>query len=292
MNLKIFVILLAGIFLMTSCSKEESFERERLNRPNNLGNDIPGGLLVKSVAGIEGAADSMVTLYTYDSNKRIARWFNTWVGESDDAFIESDMRFYRNAEGNVNRLSKTEKIIYEGLVHYADSLDYKLQLNELGQMVYAIRTVYTLLDLPIVDSLVYTYDNNSRITSVVAWRQDTQNDNEIFEFHKAIYGYDSRGNIGTVSFYFKDNINTVAPLQLITMRYDDKLASLNLGNEGLIEGFLMIESNSPNNVTFVDNPEGPDKFSIAYEYNADSRPVKAVKTDMINDEQIYINYYY
>lgn len=277
---------------MTSCTKEESFERERSNRPNNLGNDIPGGLLVKSVAGIDGAADSMITSYTYDSNKRITRMFNTWVGESDEAFIESDMRFFRNAKGHVNRLSKTEKIIYQGLIHYADSLEYKLQLNELGQMVYAIRTVYTLLDLPVVDSLVYTYDNDNRITTVVAWRKDTQNNNAIFEFHKAIYSYDSRGNIGTVSFYFKDDINSAAPLQLITMRHDDKLAALNLGNEGLIEGFLVVESNSPNNVTFLDNPEGPDKYSIEYEYNANLRPVKAVKTNMINDDRIYINYYY
>lgn len=281
---KLVWLFLSG-FLFASCSKEASFERIS-ERPSDK------ELLVKFVAKAEGASDSVVTTFAYNSNKRLTNVFSTTVGMVSGQYSESETKYYRDNKNRITRIESVQKTRDINTVQYADSLIYNVYFDDAGHYTYAIREVQDEPGKPILDSIAYKYDEKGRIGSVVAWRKDELNGNRIFEFQKTIYTYDGRGNIVVMSITFKDNINTSDPAQILNLSYGDKSSALNLGADGLLEGFIAYGLNSPNNVVLVDNPDIHQRYSYTYEFNANGMPVKSVETDMLSNKTTSISYYY
>ncbi|MFT3748134.1 MAG: hypothetical protein QM768_07445 [Agriterribacter sp.] len=289
-GIRLCLIIFAG-FLFASCSKEKSFEQKVQNPADTTG--IPAnGLLVKTVTKKDGASDSTVCVFTYDANKKIKNIFNTSVNVIDEQYGESETRYYRNSTGMIERYVRVEKVRYNNTIPYDDSVVYKLNYNG-PHYTYAIREVPNLPDPPVKDSIVYSYDSKDRIATVVVWRHDENNGNALFEMQKTAYTYDDKNNITKMSITFKDDINTNDSPQILSFTYGDKFSALDLGTDGgALEGFTSYGFSSPNNLLRMDNPDVPQKFSYDYEFNAKSKPVKAVETDLLTNEKVTIFYYY
>ncbi|MCC6286661.1 MAG: hypothetical protein IT249_02140 [Chitinophagaceae bacterium] len=278
------------IFLLTACSKEKSIEQKVQNPDDSTGN-LAKGLLVRVVGKKDGASDSAIYTLSYDSDKRVKNMFTTSVGVIDEQYGESEMRYYRNSSGMIDRYVRVEKVRYNNTVQYDDSIVYKLYYNG-THYTYAIRVVPDLPDTPITDSIVYSYDGNDRISTVVIWRHDDDNDNKLFEFQKTVYAYDGNGNIKSMSITFKDDVNSNDPAQVLNFTYGDKSSPLNLGVDGSLEGFVSYGFSCPNNLLTMENPDVPEKVSYAYEYGGGTKPVKAVETDLLTNKKTNISYYY
>jgi hypothetical protein len=280
-----FCLALVVIFFFAACGKEKSIEQSR-NTPTD---SSATGLLVKMVYKPKGSLDSTVEILTYDQNKKIKNIFQTFVYVATKMTDEIDVRFYRNSFGMITRYVSAEKIRDTNTVVYNDSIVYTLY-SEGSHYKYAIRTVPNLPDPPIKDSLVYSYDSKDRISSVVAWRHDETNGNQLFEYQKTVYTYDGNSNIAKMNITFKSDINTNDPPQVINFTYDDKVSPLDIKSEGLLGGYLGY--NSPNNVLTVNDLDTPQKVSYTYQYNSKTQPVSAVETDLITNNITNITFYY
>lgn len=282
--------LLFAVVLFSACSKEKSFEQKIANPVDTTGNPS-GGLLVKMVGKPEGKTDSTIVTFGYNTAGKITNMFSTTVGLIDEEYNESEVKYYRNNSGMINRYVHIEKVRKNSTVLYSDSIVHTLHLNA-GHYIYTIREVPDEPGKPILDSIVYSYDNKDRFSSVVIWRKDKDNGNQLFKFQETVYTYDGKNNIAMMSITFKDDIDTNDPPQIIKLTYGDKSSPINLGVDGQLDGFITHGFSSPNNLLLLDNPDFPQKTSYSYEFNAASKPVKAVETDLLTREKININYYY
>lgn len=274
------------LFISGSCTKEKSFEKREQTPPA-----VTDGLLVKLVAKATGATDSAVTTFTYNTSGKLVNMFSTTIGLPDQQYLETEARYYRNNDGMIIRYVVAEKVRYNNLIQDNDSIVYNLHFNG-ALYTYVIRSVPHEPNKPILDSMVYTYDNKGRFGSVVALRKDEDNNNQLFEFQHTKYIYDGENNVVMMSITFKDNISTRDPAQIISFTYDDKPSPFNFGVDGLLDGFVTHGFGSTNNLVLLDNPDIPDKISYTYEFNALSKPVKAVETDLLTGGKKHINYYY
>ena len=289
MSKKLYWLFLGG-FLFASCSKEESFE-QRVDNPADTTGNPSGGLLVRMVGKAEGATDSSIVTLSYNSAGKVVNLLSTTVGLVDEQYLETEVRYYRGNDGMVNRYVYVEKVRHNSSVLYQDSSVCTFHIT--GQhYIYAIREVPDPPGKPILDSIVYSYDNKDRISSVVVWREDEDDGIVLFDLQKTIYSYDPKSNISMMSITFKDDINTSDPPQIVSFSYGDKLAPLNLGVDGQIEGSIAHGINSPNNLMLIDNPDASDKLAYTYEFNAASRPVKGVETNLLSGVKTNVNYYY
>ena len=286
---KIYWLFLAG-FLFASCSKEKSFE-QKVENPVDTTDNPSGGLLVKMVGKAEGASDSAIVTYSYNAAGKVVNIFSTTVGLVDNQYVESEVRYSRNDDGMITRYVYVEKIRQNGTILFNDSIVYTLHISA-SHYTYAIRAVRGELDNILLDSIVYSYDNKDRINSVVALRKDEDHGIPLFDLQKTIYTYDPKGNIALMSIAFKNDVNTNDPAQLISFSYGDKLSPINLGSDGLLDGLISHGVSSPNNLLIMDNPDMPQKLSYTYEFNAASKPVKAVETDLATGIKTNIHYYY
>lgn len=283
-------LILLSVLVLASCSKEKSFEH-RVDGPVDTTVNNASGLLVKFVVKADGASDSSVATFTYNSSKAVTNIFTTSVGMVNEQYQESEYKYYRNNEGLVTKLVREEKLKHNNTVTIHDSLVYNFYFKN-GLYDYALRKVPDDPNDPIIDSIVYSYDNSKRIISVVAWRHDEVNNNQLFELQKTLYTYDNKGNLSRMSITFKDDANSNDPAQIVTLQYGDKSSALNIGNDGSLEGFTSYGFSSPNNIVLLDNPDLNEKYSYDYEFNAASKPVKAIETDMVSGTKARINYYY
>ncbi|MBN8788829.1 MAG: hypothetical protein J0I84_17220 [Terrimonas sp.] len=278
-------------FVVCSCSKEKSFEQKVQNPGDSTGTPATG-LLVRAVGKRGGAQDSTIYTFTYDSNKKIKTIFTTTVGLVDEQYSESETRYYRNSSGMLDRYVRAESVRFNNRVDYDDSIVYKLHYNG-THYIYSTREIPNFPDPPVKDSIVYSYDNKDRISTVVVWRKDELNGNQLFELQKTVYTYDTKNNIAEMSITFKDHIDTDDPPQVLTFTYGNKFSALDLGIDGgALEGFISYGFSSPSNLLGMDNPDIPQRISYSYEFDNNSKPVKAVETDLLTNEKINISYYY
>ena len=284
MNPKSLLVLLTGIFVFISCSKEESFEKKRADI------DDKGPLLVKVTMQPAGATYTGVITLAYDNHKKLLNIKSKLEGEADESYIEQEIVYYRNSKGVIERLVQIEDIYDEGgNLLLKESATLNLHFTGSGQYTHGIRTFSNTTGER--DSIIYTYNNKQRIAQVKVLRK-ASNSNVYADEQVTGYTYDEKENISVMTIQFAD-YGVLNPPQTISFQYNDKLSPMNFGDEALLNGFIMDGFNSPHCLTGVSDIAEPDhSWNMSYEYNDLNKPVKGVYNNPVTQEKMNYAYFY
>lgn len=281
--MRAFLTILVGTLLFISCSKEDSFERPTDEPP------VPqGGLLSKTVAKDDGATDSTVTTFFYDSNKKIRKINSLPVGIADDIYFETEFRYYRNSTGLVERYVEFYRL-WDGSMPLGVDSVIVIIYNNGTQYTKAIIEGRDLGGDPFKDSATYSYNDKGQISEFKKYSTD-MDDIEFLEDHTT-YTYDSKGNITIMQLDFEDNSQSNNPTQIISFLYDDKVGAINMGPDGLLTGLFPGAFSSVSNVVKMDDSVN-GTATLAYEYNSTNQPVKSIQTDVTSGDKATMTYYY
>jgi hypothetical protein len=283
MNPKSLLVLLTGIFVFISCSKEESFEKR------NTDTDEKGPMLVKVTMQPVGATYTNVITLAYDNHKRLMNIKDKLEGEIDEPYVEEESVYYRNAAGMIERMVGILNVYDENnSLQERDSVALNLHFTAGGQYTYGLRTV-SFSSNSVTDSIAYSYNDKERIALVDIFRKDAYSSYEREQTTR--YNYDEKGNISTMTIMFADNGQD--PPQVIAFEYNDKLSPMNFGDEALLNGFVLEGVNSPHCLTSIHDVSEPDiSWEMSYDYNDFNRPAKGVYNNTLTQEKINLTYFY
>lgn len=141
-------------FFLFSCQKEIDFGTGSNNSGGSGGNK-PATLLIKKVD--KTGADSLVTLYTYNSDKKV---INIKVTGTDHGTpVDKEYRYYRNASGIVTQYSTIDAdLIAVGVDSITTIVFYNSSTSRYaGYLININVTGFVLLD-----SSVYVYDGSGK----------------------------------------------------------------------------------------------------------------------------------
>ncbi|HRP55778.1 hypothetical protein [Agriterribacter sp.] len=278
--------LIIGALLALSCSKEESFEKKRADANDK------GPLLVKMTMQYAGASYTGVTTLAYDNNKKLTGIKNKFEGEVNEPYIEEESVYYRNSKGVIERLVTIGHIYDEdGNFVQKDSVVLNLYYNGGAQYTHGIRTSLNIVNEPVKDSIVYTYNDKERIAQVKVLRK-APGSNGYADEQVTGYTYDEKGNVSTMTIRFAD-YGVLNPPQFINFQYNDKFSPIDFGNEALLNGFIMDGLNSPHCLTGISDDTEPDNsWNMSYEYNDLNKPVKGVYSNPVTQEKISYSFFY
>ncbi|MGN6491978.1 MAG: hypothetical protein ACTHLE_08290 [Agriterribacter sp.] len=281
--MRLLFITLAASLLLFSCSKEGSFERPTDEPP------VPEGqLLTKVVLKAEGASDSTITTFSYDNNKKLRKISSLPVGITNDLYLETESRYYRNSAGMVERYVEFYRLWDSGTPLGVDSV-VAIIYNNGTQYTKAIIAGQDLGGDPYKDSALYSYNDKGQISEFKKFSTDYSNV-EFLEDHST-FTYDAKGNISVMRLEYQDDSQSNNPAQIVSFQYDDKIGAINLGPDALLTGiFTAVFSGSSNPVKVDDSENGTT--TVAYEYNSNNQPVKSIQTDLSSGDKSTTTYYY
>lgn len=277
------LIVIAASLVLVSCSKEGSVEHPTDEPPTP-----EGGLLTKTVSKLGGASDSTVTTLSYDSNKKIRKINVTTVGITNDLYLETELRYYRNNAGLVERYVEFYRLWDGATPLGVDSVIVTIYNNG-TQYTKAIVTGSDLGGDPFKDSILYSYNDKGQISEFKKFSTDFNNVEFLADDSK--FTYDAKGNISIMRLEFQDDSQSTNPAQITSFQYDDKVSAINLGPDGLLTGVFTAVFSSVSNVVKVDDSEY-GVSTMAYEYNSNNQPVKSIQTDLATGDKTTMSYYY
>lgn len=284
MNLSKVFPVLAFIVIAMSCSKEESFERERSGDKKEM-------LLVKVTQEPVGESYKGVNTLSYDKNGKLIHYINKIEGKVDGPYSEGEEIYYRNDKGNIDSILSIAKGYDEdGKLVETDSVLVKLYTSNTGEYKYGISFFEDDDGNRYLDSLVYTYDNSGRIVQVRLLLKMNNSLNYV-DYQTSTYSYDDNGNVSALAIKFFGNNQD--PPQMLTFGYNDSLSPFDLGNDGRLMGFISLGINSRNGLVSITDSEDGAVWQINYdEFNSEKKPVKALWTNLTTQEKINYTYYY
>lgn len=264
--------LIALISLITfSCNKDE--ETPTIIQP----------LLVKIVA--KQGNDSVVTSITYNADKKVA---NVEQKESsgettssqvtwDDLFRIDRINFFYTPAGGT-----TTSMVYD--FFYLTATDSKLR---------NAKTVIGSGDLPITDSIAYTYNGNKVLRTSHYYTQGSDPARLVYFYE---YTFDGQGNMSEAKLYEALSGSTEPTLVgTFAFQYDGKVNPIYLPQDALVE-YIEYQFICPANVSKIDftGVDGAENFTanITYTYREDGRPLTATRiqnTDTLNLTYTYQN---
>jgi hypothetical protein len=287
MKTKLTVFFLASL-IFASCQKELDINVDS-GIPNNGNGGTPGngngnsatGLLVKVVEVIDNT-DTLTTLYTYDSQKRLAT--ETMDGMENGMQIHSYKRFERDATGRITRIRQFED--QNGLasdtavntIHYPDAstFNYNYTLNNIGVSGFSV-----------VDSSVYSYSGGKMMT-VTSYLTSTLLGPIAAQTSKFDFTYDGSGRISTMKMYSADPVSggPLLPLANQTYTYGSSLNALYATNNGaqnyLLGGMPNASNDAMTSLKMEDltgaNPGINALVKMTYVLGAGNRPLSMVAT--------------
>lgn len=280
--MKILTALVAlSCLLLFSCQKERSADR------TDSGNGTASGeLLTKTIA--KTSTDSLVSVYTYDADKKLIGLKITGTDQGADASRE--FKYYRNASGIITHYSATSPdLVANGIdslltiIHYDNATSrytsYVLNINILGYVQ--------------LDSVVYEYDGSGRITGERLYESPSGAGNDYYYSGKVNYTY-TNGNISQLDLYDYDQSGAETFSGTSKYQFDSKINPAQFGNEGIILGHP--EWASANNVTNgqLSDSNGPvdnQTVTITYTYNND-KPATSVTSLIPDNTTTNTSFYY
>lgn len=281
--MRLLFITLAACLLLFSCSKEGSFERPTDEPP------VPeGGLLTKTVTKAEGASDSVVTTLSYDNNKKIRKINAISVGITNDLYLETELRYYRNNAGLVERYVEFYRL-WDGATPLGVDSVIATIYNNGTQYTKAIIKGSDLGGDPFTDSALYSYNDKGQISGFKKYSTDA--DDIEFLADDSRFTYDAKGNISIMRLEFQDNSQSANPVQIVSFQYDDKVGAINLGPDAMLTGVFTAVFSGVSNPVKVDDSES-GTTTLVYEYNSNNQPVKSIQTDLSSGDKSTMTYYY
>jgi hypothetical protein len=197
----------AILFVLSSCQKEVSFDDATdPSTPGGGGGGNTSGLLVKAVA-VTGT-DSLVTLYTYDTLKRLSTVVVDGISNGMTLYTykkyeyDAAGRVYRTKQYGVNMGMAADTAYTE--IHYPTPTGKEYD--------YSVQTV-SMMGMATIDSAVYRYTNTrldsitSRMTSSLGLLPPM--------YTQTRFAYDGSGRVSNLKIYSNAASQGVGPMQLI-----------------------------------------------------------------------------
>ncbi|MFI5187237.1 MAG: hypothetical protein ACHQF0_10960 [Chitinophagales bacterium] len=286
MRISIVLFIFTSLFLF-SCQKEVDFAVSSGNNGGGNGGNTPGTLLVKTVE--TSASDSIVTLFSYDANKRLINEKATGINQG--SAVDQEFRVYRNASGIVTYFSIIDvDLIASGIDSLTTFVHYNTSSSRYTSSVLLVNTS----SLSLADSNVYSFDASGRINNVDNYEGVTGL-NTYFLSGTEKYAYSTGGNISQFDIIDIDQSGTVTPVGTTTYNYDNKPSPMHLDNEAIVLG--LNQWISPNNIvsgalTNASDPAGNQTLTVNYTYNSDNKPTTSLRTILPDNTSISTAYYY
>jgi hypothetical protein len=256
-------IALVSLFFF-SCGKEQSVEKKIQEPIDSTDIPVSGTLLIREVSRQNGAADSTVLTFGYDAQKKITKMKTSQEGMGNQIYANEELRFYRNSNGVVERF--VDHVTYYNAGLDPDSVVYIVHHNDQGKFTYAIRTLHSSNWNDGRDSLVYGYNDKGLISLFQAF--SLGDDGNYFESHRSQYTYDARNNVTVFTILFRDDANSTDPAQVFNFEYDDKVSTVNFGNDSCIPGLYLTGLASSSNMVKLEEIGGENQSSTYnYTYN-------------------------
>ena len=200
--MKILLTAFLVAILLASCQKEVSFQSGSNGNTggNGNGNGNTTGLLVKAVA-VTGA-ETQTTIYTYDSQKRLATM--TIEGVSGGMPIHSYQRFERDGAGRIVKV--LQKLGDVGgvpsdtavkTIHYPDAttMNYDYSVHVMGMSMGP-----GLPPMQTIDSNVYHYASG-KITSYDSYMSSSLMPGEIMMSSRYDFAYNAENRVAGMKMY-------------------------------------------------------------------------------------------
>jgi hypothetical protein len=271
--------ILTTIFLF-SCQKEGDFSN---GNGGSGGGGTSGTLLVKTVS--KTGSDSVVTVYTYNSNKKLIN--EKRVGMSAGIDEGNEYRYYRNASGIITRYVQINAVLATSgidsvttIVHYnASSSRYTSTVQEIS-----------LSGFSVLDSSVFVYDANGKVIRSDLYQSIPLSGSGYDLTEKLKYTYAANGNISQYDIYDASS-GTDDLIATVKYTFDTKTNPLILNGEAFAIGHPdWVSVNNGTNVEIIDitDPSNNQTIIFTYTYNNANRPVTAVSTQ--NPGAIVRNY--
>jgi len=259
--------------LLFSCQKEADFSNNNNNNNGNAGGGSTSGTLLVKTVTKEGS-DSAITVYTYNSGKKIID--EKSVGIIGGIDMGNEFRYYRNSSGIITSYTQINALFaMSGLDSVTTTVHYSTSSSKYTSTVQEI----SLYGFSVMDSSVFVYDGSGKIIRSDIYQSIplTGIDYELTEKIKYTY---ANGNISQYDFYDA----TGGTDDLIATRkstYDTKTNPLQLNNEAFAIGRPdFISANNGTKVEFIDvnDPTSNQTITFTYTYNSNNRPITATST--------------
>lgn len=275
---KIFAALsvLVSIILF-SCQKEIHFGNGN-GSGGGSGGGTTGNTLVKTVS--KTGTDSVVTVYTYNSNKKIINQKITGIQQGTDA--GNEYKYYRNTSGIITRYVQINaNFISAGI----DSVITIVHYDAASSRYTSTVTDISLFGFTVTDSTVLVYDAAAKVT-----RTDVYQSIPLIGGYdlslKTKYTYAANGNVAQLDIYDATS-GTDVLASTIKYSFDAKTSALNVSNMfiNLNEAFAIghgdwVSVNNATKVEIIDvtTPANSQTSNVTYTYNSNNRPATGVNT--------------
>jgi hypothetical protein len=279
---QILFILASGMFFITACQKDLTFENTGTPNPGGGGTGGGGGntfeLLLKASAK-RSATDSSVTEYTYNAAKQVTGIFIKDVSAASGT-ITNWFKFKRDASGKTTQLVQSfTSFIPGGPDSIVINVFYQPGTTRFIYSKYEI----SLAGFAFTDSTVYTYDASNRIIQAESFQSSPLTG--VYEkLEKTEYTYDASSNVKGSKTYSWDDVNSVYDLDLTEVNeFDGKVQPVIMGNECFING-SNYQYFSKNNTTkqvldyLTAVPPGKITSVATFTYNTANKPATGTAT--------------
>lgn len=274
------------IIMLTSCQKEIS--GDILNGGGGGGNTTTG-LLIKTVQ--KTGQDSLVTTYTYNSNKKITGLTQTGTDEQGNV-VNREYRYYRNSSGIITSYTGIDADLVSAGV---DSVSVIVHYNSSTSRYTSNVLNLTASGLTLLDSSAFVYDGTGKIIAENAYESPSGNGSDYYLSGKIDYTYDASGNITQLEIHDLDISGAEIFTATTKLNYDTRNNPLHFGMEGFAVGHQ--EWASPNNISSeaLSDSNGPADdqiLSIIFTYNSNSEPATGQTTVMPDNIIFNTSYFY
>lgn len=278
---KLLVIIPILSIVLFSCQKEIDFVNG-----GGGGGSASGNRLVKTVS--KTGSDSVVTVYTYNSNGKLINVKSTGMSGGQDAGNED--RYYRNGSGIITRVVQLNPNFASAgidsvitIVHYAGSR----YTNDV--------TSLSLFGFTVNDSTVHVYNASGKVIEDDEY-QELVGVQPYELTTKTLYTYDAAGNVTQMDLYSHDAATNTDDL-VATLKYtfDNKTAAISYGVDAI--GVGQVDLVSVNNIIkaeFIDHSDPANNFifDFTYSYNSNNRPATGTQTQTPGSLVSNLSFYY
>jgi len=287
MRIIIALFTLASVFLF-SCQKEVDYA----NGNNNSGGGGGGGggtqgtTLVKTVS--KNGTDSVVTVYTYNANKKLIN--EKITGKSQGIDVSNEYKYYRNASGIITRYVQINATLAaQGI----DSVTTMVNYNSSSSRYTSTVSLITYSGFTVLDSTVFVYDGSGKVTESDLYLGIPL----LGSYDLAVkfkYVYAANGNISQYDIYDLTS-GTEEHVATTKNTFDTKTSPIIFNNEAFAIGHPdWVSVNNATKVELLDltDPTNNYTMAITYTYNGTNRPATSVNTTMPGSIVDNVTYYY
>jgi len=288
--MRFFAILLAlTSVILFSCQKE----LDSGNGGNGGGGGIGGGggsseLLIRTVA--KTGSDSVVTLYSYNANKRISNIKMNGIDETGSP-VNREYRYYRTGTGILTQYSIIDAdLVAVGIDSIVTIVHYNSTSSKYSS--YVLRA--SAFGFTLLDSSVFVYDAAGKIIREDVYESPTGSGTDYYLSGKANYTYIGN-NISQLDLHDFDVSGAETFWATNKFTYDTKLSPLHFDNESFAMGHA--EWFSVNNIigeqlSDSNGPVDDQTVTTVYTYNPSTKPKSSVITITPPTSTSNMSYYY